>query len=184
MVRSLMGVALALVLAACASGTTLTYVGYEITGLLDQFRYAGGGRDFKVAILGNPTKAPKADFDAAVVAAMQGGNGGPTTHFTTHPGADAREGYRTVLAFSGAPAPNSRTLCQGRPDIAPVASRLYLIAAFCARDRALVHLMISLPAVDDPTDTRLAGAIGLAVKTLYPAIEPGEVRSTGSDFDP
>ncbi|MFQ5783637.1 MAG: hypothetical protein ACE5H8_02285 [Alphaproteobacteria bacterium] len=170
-------------LAACASSVTATDPVYEVAGLRDIFQHAAAGRDLLTEVRGNPTAAPKAAFDAAVLAAMQGRNGGPVTHFTTAPAADAHTEYRVVLAFAADSVPSARAACGTVGPLAAAGRPAYLKAAFCYRDRALAHLEIAAGAMRSPDDPRLRNAVSLAVGQLFPLSDPDRPTNGGDQFD-
>ena len=167
------GVALGLLLgvAPSASALVMTTHGYyhEIyrTGL---FGYVAGGRDLRVVVTGNPTAAPQDAFDQAVVAAMQGRNWGPTTHFTTRPSETAREAYWVSMIFGGDHFIGERAICRGGAgrDIDPGARPVRLQAAFCERTKPITSLMVTVNDVASPDDPRLEAMVSAAVVELFP----------------
>ena len=159
-----------LALAACSGGITTTYVSYDAVGVPRLFQYAASAGDVRTVIYGNPSSAPKAAFDASVVDAMQGrGWGADATFATTRP-ADARDGYRVVMVFSGDRHFGGAAACRGvdAAALAPVAGKIGLQAAFCHADKVLSQAHIAfalLGGVDDPV---LGRVVSLALADLFP----------------
>ncbi len=151
----------------------MPYYYYARPGIPDFFQYAAAGRDFQTVIYGNPTTAPKDAFDAAVVAAMQGRNWGPTTNFTTTPTVGPREGYRVVMAFGGDRYVSGNAICG---DLDPAAfsatNGVDLHAAFCFRDRLFSEVRVDTGAFSTPDDPRLKDAVAQVVLNLFPLRDP------------
>ncbi len=172
-------------LAACADGTVTNYVSYDAAGLPGLFQYAASGRDFRTIVRGNPGGASKDAFDAAVIAAMQGHVMGRTTHFTATPSAEAREGYRVVMAFGGDRPMGGDAACRGGggDGLAPGAGSVGLQAAFCYRERVLSQVYVAFPAETDPHGPMLRRAVAEAVGLLFPLHDPAR-RPDADDRDP
>ncbi|MFQ5958728.1 MAG: hypothetical protein ACE5LF_05100 [Alphaproteobacteria bacterium] len=175
----------ALLLAACAGGVQVTHVEHEAANFPDVFRYAAADRDLRTQIYGNPTGAPVETFNSAVVAAMQGRNGGARTHFTTAPSASARDGYRVVLAFSRDPLLSGRAVCLGvAPEaLAAATDTAHLRAAFCYRERALAYVELASDSWASPSDPRLARTVGSAVWQLFPPYDPDRPNNDGNELE-
>jgi hypothetical protein len=96
--------------------------------------YAGGNRDLRTIVVGNPFGGPKTAFDAAVTAAMHGVDQGLNINYTTTPGPSARPGYFVVVVFNPAPTTEPDGLCRS-PDNAKSGpaetGRLVMLAVFC-----------------------------------------------------
>ncbi len=158
-------------LAGCVAGVvTTTNVYYHGTYQTGLFGYVAGGRDLRVVVTGNPTGAPQEAFDQAVVAAMQGRNWGPTTHFTTRPSETAREAYWVSMIFGGDRYIGERAICRGGAgrDIDPGARPVRLQAAFCERTKPLTSLQVTVDDVASPDDPRLEAMVSAAVVELFP----------------
>lgn len=161
---------LAPLLVGCGAAVKQLYIDYNTTAGPQLFRYAAVDRDFHTVIHGNPTGASKGAFDAAVLAALQGSTYGIETHFTTRPSDNVRVDYRVVLAFSGDPqALTYGTVCTDYPSatLAAAEPTVYLLAAFCFRDRPLVRTNMSIGPLDAPTDAKLDVAVVQTVRALF-----------------
>ncbi len=165
---------LLLALASCANPTVITHVYYDHSEIIDVFRYAAGGRDFLVEIRGNPTTAPKATFDGAVLAAMHGRHGGPPAKFTTVPSDQARKNYRIVFVFGPAEYAGERAACAGADGdpSSPTSGRVTMQAAFCHKERPLSSSRVKFGPISGPFDSLLAQAVGQATLSLVPYANP------------
>jgi hypothetical protein len=142
-------------------------------GAVDHFA-ASGGRDLKTVIIGNPFAQPKAQVDAAIIAAMQGHHSGPRTRFTATPGATAIQIYRIAILFDPPPTTDSAAVCRGSDRPAPVNDgTLRLLAAFCVDDLALTSVDAIVPnrvkSADDPLVSKL---IANVMRELIPTEDP------------
>ena len=128
---------------------------YDAVGVPRLFQYAASAGDVQTVIYGNPSGAPKAAFDASVVDAMQGHGWGADATFAVAPPADARDGYRVVMVFSGARHFGGAAACRDvdAAALAPVSGTVRMQAAFCHRDEVLSQTHVefaSLGGVGDP----------------------------------
>ena len=162
--------ALSLLVGGCVTGTTATNAYYTKVGVPDIFRYAAVDRDFLTEIHGNPSAASKAAFDASVMAVMPSGSYDVRTNFTTNPSADAREGYRLVMVFSGDPYFSGEAVCGNvnEQSLKPVSGRVEIQAAFCYRDDALSAVHVAYP----QGSQGLKGAVSSVVLNLFPRVDP------------
>lgn len=162
--------ALTLAVGACAGATTTTNVYYDKVGVPDIFRYAALDRDFLTEIHGNPGRGSKAAFNTSVIAAMHGNAHGMPTNFTTTPSANAREGYRLVMVFSGDPYMSAEAVCRDvdSSSLKPIAGRVEIQAAFCYRDDVLSRVHVAYP----QGSPALEDAVTQVVLALFPLIDP------------
>ncbi len=161
-------------LAACGPGVvTTTYFDYDSAYSPDWFAYAAGGRDLRVVIRGNPTEAPQEEFERAVIAAMQRGNRGAVTNFTTQPSESARDYYRVVMLFGGDRFAGGYKLCGDTDgvDLASAGDAVRLQAAFCLEETPLTELQVAVNDVASPADPRLERMVSQAVIELFPQID-------------
>ena len=163
-------IALSLLISACAGATTTTNVHYDKVGIPDIFRYAAIDRDFLTEIHGNPSEGSKAAFDASVIAATHGNARGLPTNFTTTPSANARDGYRMVLVFSGDRYMSAQAVCRDVDAVSlkPVAGRVEIQAAFCYRDDVLSGVHVAYP----KGSAALEDAVTQVVLSLFPLFDP------------
>ena len=171
--------ALSLAVGACASATTTTNVYYDKAGIPDIFRYAAIDRDFLTEIHGNPSSASKAAFDAMVIAATHGNARGLPTNFTTTPSANARDGYRMVMVFSGDRYISAEAVCRDVDDasLKQITGRVEIQAAFCYRDDVLSGAHVAYP----QGAPALEDAVTQVVLSLFPLYDP--TIDKGNDTD-
>lgn len=156
-------------LGACGAQSARTgqgvYYGYSPS----LFAYAAADRDFLTVVHGNPFAVPDLQFRDVVLAAMQGANDGPATHFTATPSATTRPEYRTVLLFNGPVSAGGVSVCAKLGELATVKGDqpIRMIAAFCVGERpyAVVEGWVS---ASDPTAPGLRQMIRQAVTELFP----------------
>ncbi len=161
-------------LAACGPGAvTTTHFDHDTVYWPGYFHHAAVGRDLRVVIRGNPTEAPQEEFESAVIAAMQRGNRGAITNFTTRPSESARDYYRVVMLFGGDRFAGGRALCgdTDNVDLAPAGDGVRLQAAFCIEEKPLTELQVAVNDVTSPADPRLRRMVSQAVIELFPPID-------------
>jgi len=173
------------IVAACAPGNVrLTHQEYAPSYSPAEFAYAGGGRDLRVVVVGNPFGGDQAVFEKMVTDAMQGQHWGQTVNFTTDPGADARIRYRVVLLFNPPRALNSLKLCSESASALPSASvgqAIELFAAFCHGKRLRTGIKGHIAGAAGPGDPAFRALVGQVTNGLFPPDrgrerEPGESR--------
>lgn len=167
----------ALLVTGCAGGPfgdmftySENYDGYDPSF----FAYAGGGRDTRVVIRGNPLPVSQTVFEQAVIDAMQGENYPPATNFTTTPQNTARNFYVVVL-FNAPVGQSNQAMCGDPaaltpepPDTRPIR----VATAFCGSDAVLSRVkgqVSDLAGVQDPRLDRLMAQI---VRRLLPPENP------------
>ncbi len=161
-------------LAACGPGAvTTTHFDYYPSYSPTYFQHAAAGRDLRVVIRGNPTGAPQEEFENAVIAAMQRGNRGAVTNFTTQPSESARDYYRVVMLFGGDRFAGGYKLCGDTDgvDLASAGDAVRLQAAFCLEERPLTELQVAVNDITSPADPRLRRMVSQAVIELFPPID-------------
>lgn len=168
--------------AACApGGTRLTHQFLSPAYNSGEFAYAGAGRDLRTVVHGNPFGGGQPAFGEpafgeAVTDAMQGRHWGQRTHFTTAPGADARNLYKVVLLFDPPIDFTGLRLC--RDDDATLAGvprrgdGIAVFAAFCLGDKSLTGIRGSIPSATGPTDPAFRELIGDVTRALFPPAQP------------
>ncbi len=170
--------------AACApGGTRLTHQYLSPAYNSGEFAYAGAGRDLRTVVHGNPFGGGQPGigqpaFGEAVTDAMQGRHWGQRTHFTTAPGADARNLYKVVLLFD--PPIEFPGLRLGRDDDATLArvprrgDGIAVFAAFCSGDKSLTEIRGSVPSATGPTDPAFRELVGDVTRALFPLKRLGD----------
>jgi hypothetical protein len=120
-------------MAGCA-GLPVLNIEYDPSYVVGESRV--NGDNLTVVIRGNPYPVPKAEFDQAVVDAMQGA-GFANQHLTTD--GSPNSVYRVILVFSASPGVGAYRLCarpfdvEGAFGTAPQ-PRVPLVAALCRGD--------------------------------------------------
>ncbi|MFO1190407.1 MAG: hypothetical protein U1E97_12695 [Alphaproteobacteria bacterium] len=171
-------------LAACSSsGTVIGYASYENYGI-SHFSYAAAGRDFQVRVMGTPFAStdPSALADA-VVAAMQGANFGPQTHFVTRPTPSTRDNFHAALLFNPTPLTTADAACAGQgASTTPADGKVRLLAAFCNRTRPLSFLESSASA-SGVADPGFRDLIRQSTMHLFPISDPFNNRGECQGVD-
>lgn len=149
---------IALALAACGG-----VVVYETTD--PQYRYSAGDFDYATRkgamhtiVAGNPFNMAKADFDARVLALMQGQNRGLPAKFVSSDGQEIDPLYKTVVAFNAATGTDEDELCRNAGQVAsqPASDRVRLSIVFCEGDKALSSAAGSVGGVGGADDPQFA----------------------------
>jgi hypothetical protein len=154
---------------------------------VDDLAHVAGGRDCFVVVLGNPFLDRGCDGEAfieTVVAAMQGRNHGPATHFTARSSLNAHSDYRVTLLFNGGSAATARAadLCAGNGPRIPTESldargRIRILAAWCREDLVLSEVSGWVAGVKSPVDRRFTRLIAQVTRELFPIdVQPGGLK--------
>jgi hypothetical protein len=168
-----LGAAAALVgLAGCA-GTPIYTVHYDASYFPGETR--AQGPDITVLVRGNPSPLPKAEFDRAVIDAMQGWSFWPD-RFTIEGNPNAA--YRVVMIFNPPPTVGGYVLCT-RPAIpdelvsrGAVSPRVPVAAALCRGDEYMSLTEGTISAAGGPLAGDFRTGIGLMTASLFPAQNP------------
>jgi len=182
--RSILALAAAIYLAACAAGgTVVDYTSYERYGI-SLFTYAAAERDFLVRITGTPfAYAGGTDFAETVVALMQGANDGPRTRFVSAPTASTRDNFHVALVFNPDGGAGADTACAGQAaTTGPGSTPARLLAVFCNRDQPLSFLE-SRAAAGAPGDPAFRTLIRQSTLHLLPPNDPFADRGECTDSD-
>lgn len=159
-------------LSACADAPVIEaplYPAYS-SGLL---QYGATGRPLPVVIAGNPTAAPQAALDDAVVRAMTDANRGGAIHFVRGPEAP----FRVEMLVGALPNADGAALCRGA--VYPVAvrpQRLRITAAFCQEDIVLSQVTGTTGGVTSPDSPQLAELVQGLTRALFPPENPDDKR--------
>ena len=172
MKRSVIALA-SLALAACSGGgTVVSYTSYDNYGV-SHFVYAAAERDLEVRVRGNPFAASgDAAFADAVVAAMQGANSGPRTHFVGGPTASTRDNFHVALVFNPSAATTADAACAGQATALGAGGEpIRILAAFCNRGRPLSFLESKASAAS-AADPGFRALIRQSTYQLFPISDP------------
>jgi hypothetical protein len=167
-------VAVCFALAACVTSGTTEFVSYEAVGVPRLFAYAASSGNFATVVYGNPSRASKPKFDAAVVEAMGDYVWGRKSNFTLTAPEAAGTGYRVVMVFSGARHFGGKAACRAIDPAAvvPVTGAVGLQAAFCHGDKVLsqAHMRFERAGDDAGSDGLAAFELALAqaVISIFP----------------
>lgn len=169
---ALMVTAILFILSACAaSGVRLTQQEVSPSYKAGEFAYAGGGRDMRVMVVGNPFDGDQASFGKAVTDYMQGNHWGPRTHFTTMPGSSAREVYRVVMLFQPPRTLVGMRLCREEALSLPSESgggEIVLFAAFCRGNESLTEIKGRIKEASGPGDPNFGDLVAQVTNALFP----------------
>ena len=178
-------IALALLLAACTSGTKggspglfantgsvyWTYYDASYTPISD-VSIAGGSGQLLTQILGNPFNVDQEQFDKGVTDAMYGAHFGPRTHFTTEPTGSFKRIFYVRLGFGGPNPLSINTICSVPPAPPERASsstdKVTLAAAFCQSGEPLSYLEAGGSGYTGPNDPRFVAFMQEVTFNLFP----------------
>ena len=174
--------------AAClpTDGVRLTHEHLSQVYDSGEFAYAGAGRDLHTVVHGNPFGGGQPAFGRAVTDAMQGRHWGQRTHFTTAPGADARNTYKVVLLFDPPIDFTGLRLC--RDDDATLAGvprrgdAVQVFAAFCRGDKSLTEIKGSIASASGAKDPAFRELIGDVTSALFPPAHPSRGQDKCNKF--
>ena len=150
----------------------------------DDFSRLAGGRECPVVVRGNPFADQgwsDDDFAAAVIAAMQGRNPGPTTRFTAETSREGHPAHRIILSFNAGATVTAAELCAAskghRSEPIGPNGKLHVIAAWCRNGAVASECSGWIAGVTAPTDRRFARLIAQVTRDLFPtATEPGGLK--------
>ena len=146
-------------------------------------RYSGGDNALRVIVYGSPFGDPPARVAEAVVAAMQGNNGGPRVTFSADPAAPPNPRWRAILAVNPTELRDTIELC--KLTVAPQTAsqttpaqggRLRIMAAFCQGDYAATQATgrgKEIASLDSPNFRFLLAQL---TRALFPNRNPHDDR--------
>ncbi|MSO93352.1 MAG: hypothetical protein EXQ86_08135 [Rhodospirillales bacterium] len=172
---------LAVLAAGCAPTDAALTPLYHRAGIPSTFAYAGG-RDFKVAVIGNPfPSVAQETFGKTVTDSMQGRHWGPPVNFTTTPGDNARPNYRIVMFFDPPVNSSGNQLCGDAARLVPERhpDRITLHAGFCVADELQSEVKARMGTVSAPENSAFRSMVGAVVQTLVPPVDPHRERRFG-----
>ncbi len=182
--RSALPLLAAAALAACDASTVISKVdiahNYQSISL---GRFHGGDNALRVVGYGSPFGDPPARVAEAVVAGMQGHNGGPRVTFSADPAPPPRPRWRVVMALNPTELRDTIELCKipETPDAAPLTARsqggnLRILAAYCQGDWAASQAVgrgRDIFSLDSPNFDLLLARL---TRTLFPTRNPHDDR--------
>jgi len=154
---------------ACAGIPTTYNQSASGAGAQSFISYGATDRDLKVDVFGNPFPQRADEVAEAVASQMQAAAVGPGTHFTTRPGASAREGYRVVVAFAGSGGAGNLCAMSAMPSDSPRASNVVVTAALCDKDMVVTSTDGRVDGVAQVNDPHFAALMKQVAVELFPA---------------
>ncbi len=171
--RLFLPVGAALALAACDASTVITKVDIAHNYRPNELgRYAGGDNALRVVGYGSPFGDPPARVADAVVAAMQGHNGGPRVTFSTEPAPPPKPRWRVVMALNPTELRDTIELCKltETPKTArSQGGRLRIMAAFCQGDYAATQATARGNDILDLNSPNFDTLLARLTRTLFPS---------------
>lgn len=162
-----------LLLAACASQSTIYNSMISNAYRPTLYGYGAGRRDLSTIIVGNPFDIDQEQLDTRLVAML---NESPTflqpTNFTTTPGPSARPEFQAVILLDRAIVlPNQVCRSPERVPVADLGSTMRVTATFCHGGylSTVTGELQDVTGIDDP---RLRQLIRKMVPLLFPPIDP------------
>lgn len=123
------------------------------------YAYAGGHRDLKTEIVGNPFGGSADATATKVMADMAGADEGVGARYTTTPGPSAVPGYKVVMVFDPSAGTTDHNACSNAAsNNGSGGGGIKVLAVFCTSDGTYTASQGSLPAgtaLNDPTVRRL-----------------------------
>ncbi len=171
-------------LSACDASTIISKVDHSHNySPISLGRFHGGDNAMRVVGFGSPFGDPPAQVAAAVVAGMQGHNGGPRVTFSTVPAPPPRPRWRVVMAINPTEINDTIKLCKlseapaDAPLTAPsVGGKVRILAAFCQGDYAASQATgraTNVSGLDSPNFDSLLAQL---TRTLFPSRNPNDDR--------
>ena len=170
----------ALTLTACDASTVISKVDVSSNFWpISLGRFYGGDNALRVVGYGSPFGDPPAQVAAAVVAGMQGHNGGPRVTFSTAPAPPPRPRWRVVMALNPTDVRDTMALCKLSETPTTTRSQdgqLRILAAFCQGDYAATQATgrgRDITSLDSPNFDNLLAAL---TRELFPSRNPHDDR--------
>lgn len=167
-------------LAACDASTIISKIdvshNYQPISL---GRFYGGDNALRIVGYGSPFGDPPARVADAVVAGMQGHNGGPRVTFSTAAAPPPRPRWRVVMALNPTDVRDSNALCKLTDTPTTVRSqggRLRILVAFCQGDYAASQATgrgKDITSMDSPNFDKLLAGL---TRELFPSRNPHDDR--------
>ncbi len=173
-------VAAAAALAACDASTVFSNpdISYSYRSIsLGQFH--GGDNALRVVVYGNPFGDPPERVAEAIVAGMQGHNGGPRMTFSTAEAPPPKPRWRVIMAINPVEFYKTQALCKmtGGPETAPSeGGRIHVISAYCQGDFAATQGFARARDVTALDSRNLDQMLALLTRTMFPTRNPNNDR--------
>lgn len=163
-------------LTAC-SGVTVSRVDHATQYSPLEASAAGGGeRQMRLVVLGNPFDTPQAQFESAVIAAMQSTAFGVPINFAADPeNPDPSRPYRVVLAFNPEGINDPGKLCEAGDGVTTASTPggdVTVMGAFCSTNSYLSHAIARAGEVGGPGSETFADMIFQLKTSMFPSRNP------------
>jgi len=129
----------------------------------------------RVVVYGNPFDDPPDQIANAIVAGMQGHNGGPRMTFSSAPAPPPKPRWRVVMAINPVDFYDTQKLCKMTegPETAPSQDgRIHVIAAYCQGDFASTQGSGRARDVTALDSRNLDQMLALLTRTMLPTRNP------------
>ena len=140
----------------------------------DLWRFSGGDNALQVDGYGSPFGDSQKRVDDAVVAAMQGHNGGPRVTFSTAKAPPPKPTWRVVMALNPTELRDTEQLCKltDPPKTAPSqGGKLRVLAAFCEGDWTASQATASGSDINSLDSPKFDTLVADLTNTLFPAAD-------------
>ncbi len=167
-------------LTACDASTVISKVDIAHNySSLSLGRFHGGDNALRVVTYGSPFGDPPARVANAVVAGMQGHNGGPRVTFSTEAAPPPRPRWRVVMAINPTEVNDTIKLCKltDTPKTAPSqGGEVRVLAAFCQGDYAASQATGRARDVTSLDSPNFDALLARMTRTLFPTRNPNDDR--------
>jgi len=167
-------------LSACNAATIITKVDISHNySSLPLGRFHGGDNALRVVGYGSPFGDPPAQVAEAVVASMQGHNGGARMTFSTAAAPPPRPRWRVVMALNPTELRDTNQLCKltDTPRTArSEGGRLRILAAFCHGDYAASQATARGTGINSLDSPKFDNLLAQLTRTLFPLRNPNDDR--------
>ena len=167
-------------LAACEASTVVSSpdISYSYRSIA-LGRFHGEDNALRVIVHGNPFDDPPERVANAVVAGMQGHNGGPRMTFSAAPAPPPKPRWRVIMAINPIDFYDTQALCKmtGGPETAPSQDgRIHVIAAYCQGNFAATQGFARARDVTALDSRNLDRMLALLTRTMFPIRNPSNNR--------
>ncbi len=167
-------------LAACDASTVISNpdISYSYRSI-SLGRFHGDDNALRVVVYGNPFDDPPARVAEAIVAGMQGHNGGPAMTFSIAPAPPPNPRWRVIMVLNPVDFYNTQALCKMTegPETAPSQDgRIHVIAAYCQGDFAATQGFARAKDVTALDSANFDRMLALLTRTMFPTRNPNDDR--------